>query len=144
MDGFESIFRDILGVFSNYTIEGDFETIFTDFLGVFKSICTKCGAITMCTKFWAKSSKNCAVAKKICDFFVTIIASQLYKKWCNYNVRKILGKISQKLCSGYLNDLQSFCNNAPEPIVQKVAQVQCATKFWAKSQKLRSSFATFS
>ena len=35
MDGFESIFTDILGVFSNYTIKVDFETIFTDFLGVF-------------------------------------------------------------------------------------------------------------
>ena len=45
MDGFESIFRDILGVFSNYTIKGDFETIFTDFLGVFKFICTKCGQL---------------------------------------------------------------------------------------------------
>ena len=35
MDGFESIFTDILGVFLNHTVYVDFETIFTDFLGVF-------------------------------------------------------------------------------------------------------------
>ena len=33
MDGFESIFTDILGVFSNHAILVDFETNFTDFLG---------------------------------------------------------------------------------------------------------------